>query len=284
MRVIGRVRASRFLLLLCFAPMAAAQWQGAPSPEPASNADFFQVEVSKSLYVNGGDAKPIGAYIVGSVDGKDNWTLSCMKEDQPESIPCTPLEPGTYPAMWAHHWTLLAILAQDRGQTTVRFFDVKRASPGAPPAHSAVPMSFAVPKGKQVTDYPLLLHVYGNSTQRYIAWTLPESTSCTATSNGDDSVRANCTTYPASNIEHEFKGLFATLDGDLGWDISCTAGWVGSNCAALNPGFYAARWKDDRRRQLRALVVYRNGKVEEVTFDIKRSELRPPAGIPGPPR
>jgi hypothetical protein len=179
---------------------------------------------------------------------------------------------------------LLAILVDDGGHLRLRYFDVgasviQRVARKSP----SVPLTFAVPKGKQTSDYPLLIHVFGSMTERYTVWTTPEHTSCTVTGTGDDSASVDCSTRPASEIKHALNGLFATLDGDPYWGVSCTANWKGSNCLALSPGFYAARWKNDKKTQMQVLVVYRDLKAREVTFDVKQSAQSVPAEIGKPP-
>jgi hypothetical protein len=69
-----------------------------------------------------------------------------------------------------------------------------------------------------------------------------------------------------------YKGhvdLDCALDGSWGWTISCDAKWRWSRCAALGPGFYAARWKDGDKRQL-VVLAHVGDKPEEVTFDAKK--------------
>jgi len=201
----------------------------------------------------------------------------CRRENvRNETNPCTPLAAGKYPARWVHNGELLQLLVKDdAGKFDWRFFDVssKRQSPPPPDDRllQTVHYQFVLtpPNGRGPEDYPMLLHVYGAVRLRFPVATLPSHTRCTFSSYSPYMTEMNCVNSGGMEIYKGHVDLDSALDGSWGWTISCDAKWRWSKCAALGPGFYAARWKDRDKRQLVVLAQI-GEKSEEITFDAKK--------------
>jgi hypothetical protein len=264
------------------------------------------IDVSKSEYDNpfasdmatlakaeeDGLAPPILITLAATINSEPHWVLICRRENvKNETNPCTPLAVGQYPARWVHNGELLQLLVKNsQGNFEWRFFDVspKRDDP-PPPGDKLLQTAHyqfvvAPPDGKRAEDYPALLHVYGAVRLRFPVASLPDQTHCTFSSYSPYTTQMNCVNSGGMEIYKGHVDLDSALDGNWGWTISCDAKWRWSKCAALGPGFYAARWKDKDRRQLIVLADV-GAKSEEITFDArKRPDLsEPPAARPPAP-
>ena len=115
----------------------------------------------------------------------------------------------------------------------------------------------------------MLLHVFGAVRLQLPSGSLPRHTKCTFDNYSPYTTQMNCTNSGGVEISKGHVDLDSALDGSWGWTISCDAKWRWSKCAALSPGFYAARWKDG---QMQRLVVSAevDDKPEEITFDAKK--------------
>lgn len=231
------------------------------------------INVQKSWYTNGSHSGAIVTATIG--DDPQLWAFYCMREGSPERDACTTLEPGRYDGGFLHHWTILFMFVMNEDkQKDFRYFAVlPRDSTELAKKYHSMPFELfswyrSIKKGKQQSDYPLLVHIYGTSSSSYTIGATPAYTSC---SEGSGSELITCTTSPARNINREFNGIFATLDGSFEWSISCTTKWVASNCRALRPGLYLARWKNSNRTQICILLMDQKDKGWELTFDTRFS-------------
>ena len=249
------------------------------------------VEVSKSQYDNPfendmaslakgeemGLAPPILVVLTATINGESHWVVMCRRENvRNETNPCTPLAPGKYPARLVHNGELLQLLVKDdKGKFDWRFFDVSQKRQDPPTLDDKVfqttRFQFVVtpPNGKHAEDYPMLLHVYGAVRLRFPVGNLPEHTRCTFSSYSPYSTQMNCMNSGGAELYKGHVDLDSALDGSWGWTVSCDAKWRWSKCAALSPGFYAARWKDSDRRQLVVLAEV-GDKFQEITLDAKK--------------
>jgi len=260
--------------------------------EETLKAEFpLVVEVSESQYHNPfendianlakgeemGASPPILVALTSTINGESHWVLICRRENvKNETNPCTPLAAGKYPARWVHNGELLQLLVKDdQGRFDWRFFDVSSKRQDPPPPDDRLMQTpryqFVVtaPNGKHAEDYPMLLHVYGAVRLRFPVASLPDHTRCTFSSYGPYTTQINCVNSGGTEIYKGHVDLDSALDGSWGWTVSCDAKWRWSKCAALGPGFYAARWKDGDRRQLVVLAEV-GDKPEEITFDAKK--------------
>lgn len=234
-----------------------------------------------------GGALPTFVVVRATIDSKAHWWINCRPENPlAETIPCVPLAAGRYPARWVHNGELLEVLtADDKGQLQGRFYDVL-PNPDDPPGPDDEALrtpryqfQIPVPGGKRPADYPMLLHVYGATQLALPAGTRPVYTHCGTISYGPyGPTHINCSSSGGGERYVRYVLFEATLDGNLQWNISCSR-----RCPLLGPGFYAARWKDQKRRRL-AVLVSSDGKTKEIALDAEYTpnplkalhEARPP--------
>lgn len=235
-----------------------------------------------------GMSPPILVTLNATVNGESHWSLICRRENvKHESNPCSTLNPGKYPARWIHGGELLQLVVKnDLGKFEWRFFDVTPKRENPPPSDDAllqtVHYQFVAPDGKRTEDYPLLLHVYGAARLRFPLENLPGSSQCTVDDFSPYTTRINCVNSGGAELYKGHIDLDSALDGSWGWTISCDAKWRFSKCAALGPGFYLARWRDNDRRQIVVLAQV-GDKTQEITFDAKRvPDLSEPASVMPP--
>jgi len=264
------------------------------------------VEVSKSQYDNPfendmaslakgedlGMSPPILVILTATINGESHWTLICRRENvRNETNPCTPLAAGRYPARWVHNAELLQLLVKDdQGKFDSRFFDASPKRQDPPPADDkplqTARYQFVIspPTGKRSEDYPMLLHVYGAVRLRFPVGQLPVHMRCTYSNRDSFTTQIDCLNAGGAEIYKGHVDLDSALDGSWGWTISCDAKWRWSKCAALGPGFYAARWRVADKRLL--VVLAKVGeKTEEITFDAKKLPdlSEPPTARPPSP-
>jgi len=296
-----------FGLLAFMASHTCAVGQAQKSPATTGQAlgtEFpLLVEVSRSQYDNpfgdgsttlakaeeDGLAPPVLVVVTSTINGESHWTLICRRENvKNEANSCTPLAAGNYPARWIHNGELLQLLVKnDQHKFDWRFFDVspKRQDPPPPDdkllqtAHYQLVVT--APNGKRAEDYPMLLHVYGAVRLRLPVGSLPSHARCTFSSSGLYTTQIDCVNSGGIEISKGHVDLDSALDGSWGWTISCDAKWRWSKCAALGPGFYAARWRSPDKQQL-VVSADVSGKPEEITFDAKKLPdlSEPPAARP----
>jgi hypothetical protein len=283
-----------------------ASQKSAADPNEALRTEFpLLVEVSKSQYDNpfgddsatlakaeeNGLAPPLLVVLTSTINEESHWTLICRREKvRNETNACTPLAAGKYPARWIHNGELLQLPVKNgEGKFDGRFFDVssKRQDPPQPDDKllrtTHYQLVVEAPNGKRAEDYPMLLHVYGAVRLRLPAGSLPSHARCTFSIYSPYTTQMDCVNSGGIEIYKGHVDLDSALDGSWGWTISCDAKWRWSKCAALGPGFYAARWRCADRQQI-AVLAEVGGKPEEITFDAKKlpdlSEpptARPPA-------
>ena len=275
------------------------------SADAAVRAEFpLIVDVSKSQYDNPfendmatlakgeemGSAPPILVVLTATINGEAHWVVMCRRENvRNETNACTPLAEGKYPARLVHNGELLQLLVKDdQGRFNWRFFDVSPKRRDPPPFGDSVLQTaryqfvLSPPNGKRPEDYPTLLHVYGAVRLRFPVGNLPEHTRCTFSSYSPYSTQMSCVNSGGTEIYKGHVDLDSALDGSWGWTISCDAKWRWSKCAALGPGFYAARWKDSDNRQIVVLAQV-GDKFQEITFDAKKlPDLSEPAAAQPP--
>jgi hypothetical protein len=281
--------------------------KGDADPNEALRGEFpLLVEVSKSQYDNpfgddsatlakaeeDGLAPPLLVVLTSTINGESHWTLICRRENvRNETNSCTPLAAGKYPARWIHNGELLQLLVKnDQGKFDWRFFDVspKRQDPPPPgdkllqTAHYQIVVT--APNGKRAEDYPMLLHVYGAVRLRLPVGIHPSHARCPFSSYRPYTTEMDCVNSGGIEISKGHVDLDSALDGSWGWSISCDAKWRWSKCAALGPGFYAARWRSSDKQQL-VVSADVGGKPEEITFDAKKLQglSEPPAARPSVP-
>ncbi len=288
-----------FLVLAwaALAPVQALHEAQAPQQQPEGKAkEAFPLTVriagSKVFRSPSEDSSSApGLVYVGlyaAINGDSHWDISCQQEEGPlPTLPCTPLEPGNYPARWMHNGELLQLVVEGAdGHLHLRFFDVepRRSAPPSPQDKAlAFPPSqlnwtVPMPKGRRLADYPLLLHIYATRSYGYTKFTLPGRTSCAAT--GSENVAyVTCTDYPPLNVRGAVIGFFATLDGEQA-EISCSQGLWG-NCTVLPPGIYLARWKNSKRQQVQLVVPHK--KPWEMTLAVKVRPAQMDSSVGRPP-
>jgi len=289
--------ALRLALATCLGPVAAFAQQ--PSTLEALRKDFpLTLNVTSSEVVDlakdmpnealkaarMGATVPFFVAVRSTINGEVHWWIHCRRENLlRETIPCVPLAAGRYPARWVHNGEFLEVLAaDDNGQLQGRFYDVAVNPSDLPgPDDEAIrapryQFQFPVPKGKHLEDYPLLLHVYGATQLALPAGTRPVYTHCGTISYGPyGPTHINCSSSGGGELYVGYVMFEATLDGSLEWNISCSARFRWQRCPLLGPGFYAARWKDQKRRKL-AVLVSGDGKTKEVSLDAKSTPYTPP--------
>jgi hypothetical protein len=256
------------------------------------------LQVERSLTINtGGDnlatvveaedmgmAPSVFVVVYGSINGEKHWYLRCTRENSAnESNPCTELAPGNYPACWAHNHDLLRVVIKGANGPEWRFLDVT-PNPKDPADSQDAVLKTPVyefdahkPKGKQTTEYPLLLHVYGGVKLQFPVGSLPAHTHCSIMNPTTYRTDVDCSNSGAVPIYRGYVRLDGSIDGDSRWWISCDAKWRWSKCSALGPGFYVARWSNGPGSRL-IVVAPVGGDSKEVGFEARQMpNLREPA-------
>ena len=179
-----------------------------------------------------------------------------------------------------HNGELLqvAVVTVD-GKLEWRFFDVipkrqKDAPTMSDPLVQAprYEFHFSMPEGRSPPEYPFLVHVYGAATLRLPSGVSIGQMHCTSTTYTQFTTTVSCINAGGRQLYKGYVILEAAVDGKHGWTISCDAKWKWSKCAALGPGFYPARWSNEKERQL-SMVVVVDDQPKEVTFDAKHALL-----------
>jgi hypothetical protein len=189
------------------------------------------------------------------------------------------LEPGSYPGRWVHNGELLQILVKtNANQLESRFFDVL-PDPRDPPDRNdeilrepKYQFQISVPKGKRLEDYPLLVHVYGATKLELPAGTFPGYVHCSTISYGSyGPVNTNCSVSGGGERHVGYASLEATINGSS-WLVSCLRHNRWSQCGALGPGFYLARWEHEEKHRI-AVLVSVDGRPGEIMFDAQEMRL-----------
>lgn len=221
-----------------------------------------------------GMAPPTFGVFWGSLNGEHHWHFSCKAENtRRESIPCIDMPVGAHRARWVHNRELLEVFAYDSsGNVTLRYLDVTIDPKDPPPPDDPVqslptfPGFFTINQTKQA--YPLLVHVYGAVALSFQVGELPARTNCDITAPFFNRLNVNCTQYPPIPINRGTVDVQASIDGHTVNGMSCDAKWKWSKCSVIGPGFYEARWKNDRHSEI-IFMGLRNGKTEEIGFEVR---------------
>jgi hypothetical protein len=279
---------SLVLALLCIAIVRPMSAQDADEKAALEKEFPIILEIEKSSIVNVeadhperlsqaaamGAAPPIFGVFTGMLNREHHWKFGCWTENMRYGrIPCVDMPIGLHRARWLHNRELLEVFAYDSaGNVTLRYLDVAIDPKDPPPPDDLVQNLptfsgfFAIDQTKR--DYPLLVHVYGAVSLSFQAGELPARTNCDITAPFPNRANVNCTQYPPIPIYQGNVQVEASIDGHLPHgNLSCDAKWRWSKCAVIEPGFYAARWKDSGHTQI-VLLGERVGKPEETGFEV----------------
>jgi hypothetical protein len=222
-----------------------------------------------------GMAPPTFGFFDGTLNGERHWKFSCKAENtRYEQNPCIDMPIGTHRARWVHNRELLEVFAYaaDGSSVSLRYIDVTIDSKNPPPPDDPVqslpayPGFFTISQEKQT--YPLLVHVYGAVSLSFQLGQLPARTNCDVTVPTPNRANVNCRQYPPIPINQGMVAVQASIDGHMVNGMSCDAKWRWSKCSVVGPGFYSARWKNDRRSEI-ILLGLRNSKTQELGFEVR---------------
>ncbi len=238
---------------------------------PAQNDPMALLQASQM-----GMAPPTFGIFTGTLNGERHWHLGCMAENEKrERNPCTDLPIGIHRGRWVHNRELLELVAyysveKSAWQMELRYIDVTPDQKDPPPPDDPV-QSLPTAEGYYHIDqakqpYPLLVHVYGAEALSFRVGELPARTNCEISSSVLNRTNVNCTQYPPIPINRGTVQVQASIDGKLR-GFSCDAKWRWTQCSFLQPGFYEARWKDDRHSQL-VILGLKDGKPKEIGYEL----------------
>jgi len=260
------------------------------TPKSASTEDTFPLQVTIETTFDAADLisisqqqilkaaamgiePPFMAVFHGKINGEDHWVFGCRYENPlRQSLPCTNLPLGQYKGRWIHDYSLIQIVGGTPESPLMRFLTVSnnvKSPPSAddPILHGAVfdfPVRF--PDGKNLKDYPLLVHVYGGASLELPVGQLPARGNCSVYSWSAYQTSVNCASYPAIEIHRGYVTLDISVEAASFASLHCEAKWRWSHCAMLDPGLYYARM--DKSRMV-LLTHNEQEKPQEVGFDVE---------------
>jgi hypothetical protein len=129
------------------------------------------------------------------------------------------------------------------------------------------------PKGKDVQNYPILIHVYGGVQLDQPIAEIPAKTRCKSSSSLTGQTNTNCKSYPATTI----NSRHVSLEADIGKAILSTITCISGHCVMLDPGFYYARADRDH---LVILTQDNKGRATEIKFSLPASEEKRSMSLP----
>ena len=229
-----------------------------------------------------GMALPYFVVFRGNIDGESHWVFSCRKENAlRESIPCAPVPAGMYYGRWIFDHSMIQIVNDSSEDPITRFLtastDPKNPPSKDDPVLQETPYDFPVrfPKGKGLSDYAGLVHVYGGVSLELPAGQLPARGNCNVYTWSTYQTSVNCTSSPPVEIHRGYVTLDISTAEDPFASLHCEAKWRWSHCAVLDPGLYYVRI-DGRRLIL--LTHKQDGKPEEIGFEVNapKTEARSP--------
>lgn len=229
-----------------------------------------------------GMALPYFVVFRGDIDGENHWLFSCRKENtMRESIPCAPVPAGMYYGRWIFDHSMIQIVNNSSQDPITRFLtastDPKNPPSKDDPVLQETPYDFPVrfPKGKSISDYAGLVHVYGGVSLELPAGQLPARGNCNIYTWSTYQTSVNCTSSPPVEIHRGYVTLDISTAEDPFASLHCEAKWRWSHCAVLDPGLYYARIEG---RRLILLTHRQDGKPEEIGFEVSA----PKAGVQSP--
>ena len=239
--------------------------------DTADSSSISQQQLAQATAM--GMEPPFFAVFHGKIDGEDHWVFGCRYENPlRQSLPCTNLPLGQYKGRWIHSYHLIQIVGGTPGSPLVRFLAVSNNAKNPPSAddpilHDAVfdfPVRF--PDGKNLKDYPLLVHVYGGASLELPVGQLPAHGNCSVYSWSAYQTSINCASYPAIEIHRGYVTLDISAEAASFASLHCEAKWRWSHCAMLDPGLYYARMD---KNHMVLLTNDGQGKPQEVGFDVE---------------
>jgi len=271
-----------FVVLFCFAASCTLAAQTVDAETVAKEFPItFQVEKSQvdNLITDQqqlakaaaiGIAPPVFGFFTGTLNGERHWHFGCQAESAPyEQNPCVGLPIGAHRARWVHNRELLQVFAYaPDGSVSVRYIDVSIDPKNPPPPDDPVQNlpAFQPTVTAAKNSYPELVHVYGAVSLSFQVGELPARTNCNITAFSSTVANLNCTSFPPIPISRGTVEVNASINGRLR-SLSCEAKWKWSKCSVISPGFYIARWKDERKSQI-ILFGTRNDEPEEIGFAV----------------
>ena len=223
-----------------------------------------------------GMAPPTFGIFKGTLNGERHWQLGCRAENEKlQQNPCADLLAGSYRGRWVHNRELLEVVVHSDKENSaslmeLRYLDITPDPKNPPPPNDPVENlptsegSYHIEQAKQ--NYPVLVHVYGAVALSFQVGELPARTNCNIATFSPYQTNVNCVQSPPIPINRGTVSAEASIDGEL-QGLSCDAKWRWTQCSVLEPGFYEARWKDDKHSQL-IILCLKDGRPKEIGYKV----------------